>query len=229
MTREMGKGQDEATVFGMGLQTEGMKNGVSVKTDLTAKLDGQRCPTADGQVSFTIKAHFSVGSGGTALTQDLTTFVRATVNDNAEIVSSTFDVIQGTQQSKGGRQVYVETGETVKYGSDYTGYKASNLRVNQKTDNATGDEIGNFSSEGYAAAVTMGIVALEAAKDNWPKGGCVKIEADSPGRVDPESTTSIPVKVVSRFTVPPSLRCLWRLSRAGHRSIPPRSPRRPGP
>jgi hypothetical protein len=199
MTGEMGKGADGSTVFGMGLQTEGMKDGVSVKTDLTAKLDGQRCPNADGQVSFTIKAHFSSESGGTALTQDLTTFVRATVNDNAEIASTTFDVIQGTQQSKGGRQVYVETGETVKYGPDYTGFIASNLRVNQKTDNATGDEIGNFSSDGHAAAVTMGIVALEAAKDNWLKGGCVKIEADSPGKVDLGSTNSIPVKVVSRF------------------------------
>jgi hypothetical protein len=199
MTGEMGKGADGSTVFGMGLQTEGIKNGVSVKTDLTAKLDGQRCPTADGQVSFTIKAHFSVGSGGTELTQDLTTFVRATVNDNAEIVSSTFDLIQGTQQSKGGRQVYVETGETVKYGSDYTGVNVSNLRVDQKTDNATGDEIGNFSSDGHAAALTMGIIALGDAQDNWLKGGCVKIEADSPGKVDPGSTTSIPVKVVSRF------------------------------
>jgi hypothetical protein len=199
MTGEMGKGADGSTVFGMGLQTEGIKNGVSVKTDMTAKLDGQRCPTADGQVSFTIKAHFSVGSGGTELTQDLTTFVRATVNDNAEIVSSTFDVIQGTQQSKGGRQVYVETGETVKYGSDYTGVNVSNLRVDQKTDNATGDEIGNFSSDGHAAALTMGIIALGDAQDNWLKGGCVKIEADSPGKVDPGSTTSIPVKVVSRF------------------------------
>jgi hypothetical protein len=199
MTGEMGKGADGSTIFGMGLQTEGMKNGVSVKTDMTAKLDGQRCPNADGQVSFTIKAHFSSGSGGTALTQDLTTFVRATVNDNAEIVSTTFDVIQGTQQSKGGRQVYVETGETVKYGSSFSNGNYSNLHLNQKTDNATGDEIGNFSSDGHVAAEVMGIIALGDAKDNWLKGGCVKIEADSPGKVDPGSTTSIPVKVVSRF------------------------------
>ncbi len=199
MSLEMGKGEDGSTHFGMGLQTEGVKNGVSIKTELTANLDGQRCPTADGQVSFTIKAHLSTESGGTALTNDLTTFVRATVNDNAEIVSSTFDVIQGTNQSKGGRQVYIETGETIKFGSDYSGSTVSNLRVNQKTDNATGDEITNFSSDGHAAAEAMGIISLEAARTTWINGGCVKIVAASPGTVSQGSTSTIPVNVVSRF------------------------------
>jgi hypothetical protein len=45
----------------------------------------------------------------------------------------------------------------------------------------------------------MALGSLLFAQSNWEKGGCVKIDANSPGKVDPGSTTSIPVKVVSRI------------------------------
>ena len=78
---------------------------------MTASVDGQRCPNAEGQVSFTIKATLGSESGGTGTTQDLTTFVRATVGDDAEITSTTFDMIQGTTQTKGGRRYIWRRGQ----------------------------------------------------------------------------------------------------------------------
>jgi hypothetical protein len=199
MSMELGKSEDGSSHFGLGLQSEGTKNGTSVKTDMSAVIDGQRCPTAEGQVSFSIKARIGSESGGTGTTQDLTTFVRAQVNDDAEIASTTFDLIQGTTQSKGGRTVYYESGETIKYGKGFTDYKESNWRVNQHTDNATQEDANNLEPAGFKAAMELGVASLMSAQNAWQDGKCVKIEAPSPGKVEPGSTTPIPVKVVSSF------------------------------
>jgi hypothetical protein len=199
MSMEIGKSQDGSSHFGMGLQSEGTENGVSVKTDMSAVIDGQRCPTAEGQVSFSIKARIGSESGGTGTTQDLTTFVRAIVNDDAEITSSTFDVIQGTLQVKGGRQVYLETGETFKYGPNFEGGKESNWHVNQKTDNVTQEDVNQLEPPGLQAALELGVASLASAMHTWQNGGCVKIVAASPGTVQPGSTTAIPVNVISVF------------------------------
>jgi hypothetical protein len=199
MSVELGRGEEGSTKFGFGLKSESSKNGVSAKTNMTAKIDGQRCPTAEGQVSFTIKATIGSESGGTGKTQDLTAFVRATVGDDAEVTSTTFDVIQGTLQTKNGVGVYVETGGTYKYGPNYTNGKVSNARLIQNTDNATRDNVSELSDAGITNAVTMGIASLASAQNAWQDGKCVKIEATSPGTVEPGSTTPIPVKVVSIF------------------------------
>ena len=199
MSMEIGRSEDGSNHFGLGLKSEGTKNGASVKTDLSATIDGQRCPTAEGQVSFSIKARIGSESGGAGTTQDLTTFVRVVVNDDAEITSSTFDVIQGTTHVKGGRQVYVETGETIKFGSNYTGVKESNWRVNQKTDNATQEDFNNLEPDGLKAALELGIASLASAQNSWQNGKCVKIVATSPGTVEAGSTTTIPINVISIF------------------------------
>lgn len=199
MSMEIGKAEDGSSHFGMGLQSESTKNGASVKTDLSAVIDGQRCPTAEGQVSFSIKARIGSEAGGTGTTQDLTTFVRAIVNDDAEITSSTFDIIQGTLQIKNGRQVYFESGETIKYGPNFEGGKESNWRVNQHTDNATREDQINLEPPGLRAALELGVASLQTAMYTWQSGGCVKIVATSPGTVQPGSTTAIPVNVISIF------------------------------
>lgn len=199
MSMEIGRAEDGSSRFGLGLQSEGTENGVSVRTDMSATIDGQRCPTAEGQVSFSIKARIGSESGGTGTTQDLTTFVRATVNDDAEIISSTFDVIQGTLQAKDGRQVYVETGETIKFGQDFSGGEQSNWRVNQKTDNVTQEDLNNLEPAGFKAALELGVSSLMSAQNAWQSGKCTKIVAVSPGTVQAGSTTAIPVSVISVF------------------------------
>ena len=199
MSMEIGKSEDGSSHFGMGMKSEGTKNGTAVKTDLSAVIDGQRCPTAEGQVSFSVKARISSESGGTGTTQDLTTFVRATVGDDAEITSTTFDVIQGTRQVKGGRQVYIETGMTYKFGPDYSNVKTSNVHVVRNSQNATQEDVNKLEGPGIQAALELGAASLASAQSAWKDGKCVKIEAPSPGKVEPGSTTAIPVKVVSSF------------------------------
>jgi hypothetical protein len=193
-TVNLGRTGDGSTNFGFGSQTEVAKNGLTAKTDIAAQLDGQRCPNAEGQVSFTIKIRLGAQSGGTGLTQELTAFVRALVGDDGSITNHTIDVTQGTRQVKAGREVYVETGQTIENGE-----KFSNTRVIRTSQQATAADVSTLSQAGHTAALTMALTALRLAEGNWLAGGCTKIEANSPGTVQPNSATKIPVTVRQRF------------------------------
>jgi hypothetical protein len=197
MSVELGRGDDGSTSFGLGFKTEAKKNGISAKTDLAAKIDGQRCPNAEGQLPFTIKVRLGAESGGAVFTRELTAMVRAVVNDDATIASSTMDLVQGTRQVKDGRAVYVETGATMKY--DGTNYTQSNFQVIRHSQQATAGNAEPLSVAGLEAAFATGLTALRLAEQTWLSGGCTKIEATSPGTVAPSSTTAIPVTVRHRF------------------------------
>jgi hypothetical protein len=222
MSLEMGRNSDGTTKFGMGMKTESLQNGKSVKVEFNTKMDGQRCPNAEGQVSFTVKTTVGVNSGASGYTQDLTAFVRAVVGEDAQIASTTVDVIQGTQSTKGGRSVYVETGSTFKHkGEDIASSTESNFRVNQATDNANRSDQ-KLSDDGLTAALVMGEVSLNMAKNKWLDGACTKIEAQLADKVQPGSTTDIPVTVRQRFEgieIPSKLKA----ELSGEKSIEPTS------
>lgn len=201
MSLEIGKSKDGSSHFGLGFKDEGTNNGIPVKTEMSAVIDGQRCPTAEGQVSFSVKARIGSESGGTGTTQDLTTFVRATVGDDAELTSTTLDIIQGTREVKNGRNVYVETGITYKFdyiGGSIASAESSNWREIRTSQEATSADI-TLVNNGNTAAVQLAMSSLASAMNTWQNGGCVKIVATSPGTVQPGSTTAIPVNVISKF------------------------------
>ena len=199
MDIEVGRSEDGSTVFGIGIKTESTKNGVKVATDLQAKIDGFDCPNAEGQVPLTVKMRLSARSGGSGYTQDLTAFVRLVVGDDANIATTTIDITQGTSRGKSGQEVYVETGQTIKSNGDFTGATQSNERVIQKTDHATDRDVSEAWKSGQETAYGAAIGAIVTAENSWKGGKCIKIEADSPGTVDPGSTHQIPVKVRHRF------------------------------
>lgn len=198
MNVEFGGSEDGSTTFGMGLQTESTKNGVKVTTDLQAKIEGYDCPNAEGQVPLTVKMRLSARSGGSGYTQDITAFVRIVVGDDANIATTTIDLTQATSRGKGGQEVYVETGETIKYTGNFNDATQSNERVIQKTDNATDRDISEAWKSGQEMAYGAAIGAITLAESSWKGGKCIKIEANSPGTVEPSSTHEIPVKVRHR-------------------------------
>jgi hypothetical protein len=204
-------------------KTDASKNGVASNTDGKVSIDGWRCPNEAGQVSFTIKERFNAGSGGASYTADLTAYVRAEVNDNAELAGITIDINQGTQKVKDGRTVSVESGVTNKNGIK------SNQHIVRSSQEASADDVINLSAAGEDAAYNMALGALLFAESNWQKGGCVKIEATSPGTVRPGSTTPIPVQSAIVLTALLSPRNLKRRFQAGSRSALPNLPRRPEP
>ena len=197
MSVEIGRADDGSTKLGLGFKTAVSKDGVSGKSEVAAKIDGQRCPNAEGQLPFTIKVTLGAESGGSTYSRDVTAMVRAVVNDDAKIESYTMDLTQGTRQVKNGVAVYIETATTMKY--DGTNYSESNFRVIRNSQSATAANAQPLSISGLEAAFATGMSALEVAEHNWLKGGCTKIEAPSPGSVAPNSATAIPVTVRHRF------------------------------
>jgi hypothetical protein len=187
------KNPDGSTSLEIVNKTDASKDGVASNTDGKVSIDGWRCPNEAGQVSFTIKERFNAGSDGASYTADLTAYVRAEVNDNAELAGITIDINQGTQKVKDGRTVSVESGVTNKNGIK------SNQHVVSSSQEASADDVSNLSAAGEDAAYNMALGALLFAESNWQKGGCVKIEATSPGTVRPGSTTPIPVTVRHRI------------------------------
>jgi hypothetical protein len=196
MSAELGRGDDGTTAFGFGLKTDTIKDGVPVKAEIDGKVDGQRCPNAEGQVSFTIKVRIGAQVGQTGFTQELTAFVRATVNNDAKLATHTMDVVQGIRQAKGGRQIYIETGETATHnGTDYT---TSNFRIIRTSQEVVQSDA-HLVTEELTAAFAVAETALAIAEYSWYNGKCTQIEAKSPGSVQPGSNTSIPVKVRHRI------------------------------
>lgn len=198
MDLELDVGEDGSTGFGFGVQTDSVKNGVKVTTELKAKIDGQDCPNEAGQVPITVKMRLTGHSGTTTFTQEVTAFIRLVVDDTAEIAETTIDVTQGTTRGQGGQDVYVESGVTVKYGNDISKATYSNLRLVQQTDNATFKDQGDLSESGHSTAYGAALGAIDSARRAWQNGGCVKIQAESPGTVAINSSTAIPVKIIHK-------------------------------
>jgi hypothetical protein len=200
LSLDLGRSVDGSTNFGIGIQINVAKGGVTAKVDAAASVAGLRCPDAQGQVKFTVKVRLGAESGATALTEDLTATITATVNDDATIGDAQLDIVQGTRRVQDGRQVYVETGLTSRFvGHDYAAAQFTNIHMVRKSQQATIADVGDLSFDGHTAAQGMGLVALFVAENNWRSGGCVKIVATSSGRVDPASTTAIPVTVLGRY------------------------------
>jgi hypothetical protein len=218
MSLEIGRADDGSTKFGLGFKTEASKDGVSANSDVAAKIDGQRCPNAEGQLPFTIKVRLSADSGGAVYTRDVTAMVRAVVNDDAQVESYTMDLTQGTRQVKDGVPVYIETAVTMKH--DGKNYTESNFQVIRHSQQATAGNAEPLSRAGLDAAFATGLTALRIAEQTWLEGGCTKIEANSPGAVQPSSNTSIPVTVRHKFDgseVPSKLEA----SLSGEQSVDP--------
>ena len=219
---DIGRNSEGSTKFGLSLKTDASKNGVSVKSEWAGNMEGQRCPNAEGQISYTIKTSLGADVGGAGFKQDLTAFVQAVVGDDARIVSTTIDVTQATRQVKeDGRQLYVESGETYQFnGDNYEDTKISNSHLVRKSQDVTLSESRDMTSSGMNAAFAMALTSLLGAEHTWLTGGCTEIKASLPGSVQTGSTTSIPVTVSHKFDgseVPSKLEAVL----SGEKSVEP--------
>ena len=199
---ELSFNDDGSSGFGLELKTEAVKDGKKVEVEMTGKVDGLDCPNAEGQVPLTAKLRLGGVSGGLGYTQELTALIRATVDDNADIVSTTIDLVQGTREVNKGQGVYIETGLTVQFeGEHVQNYNESNWRLIRHSQNAVQvrDQAIAMAESGQNSALSMAMTVLAIAEHKWKNGGCVQIVAKSPGNVETSSTTQIPVKVTHKF------------------------------
>jgi TusA-related sulfurtransferase len=175
------------------------------------KLTGEQCPNPEGKVDLTVEysTNGRAGSSGSMIyDKTLTAKIKATVNNSAEIGNLDIDLKQATRSTAGGRQVYVETSQTGRA----TSGKSSDLhfndvRIDRASSQATAADA-DLSRDGLSAAYNVARAVLDNAQSRWQEGGCVQIEATSPGSVAVNSITQIPVKVthrVDRSEVPSKL------------------------
>ena len=197
---ELSFNADGSSGFGLNLKTESVKNGAKVVAQMAGKVEGFDCPNAEGQVPLTVNLRIWCESGGFGYTQDLTAFIRANVDDNADLVSTTVDLVQGTREVSNGKEFYVETGLTVQMDDkNPENFSESNWRLIRYSQGATLEAARPAASSGQNSALAMALTVLKIAEHKWQNGGCVRIDAKSPGSVAVNSTTQIPVKVIHKF------------------------------
>lgn len=165
-------------------------------------LTGELCPNSDGKVDITVKgaSNGRAGSSGSVIyDKNLEARIMVTVGDDANVAGADFDLRQATRSTAGGREIYVDTSQSGQMtGDKYSNGKFGELKVNRASSKVSGEDV-KVSDDGIAAAYFLAVGALESAKERWQKGGCVRIEASSPGTVAPSSNTSIPVTVRHKF------------------------------
>ena len=118
--------KDGSSTFEIELKTESEKNGAKLVTEMKGRVEGQDCPNAEGQVPITAKLRLGGESGGVGYTQDIESFIRATVDEDANIVTTTIDIVQGTREIVKGNDIYIETGFTVEYAGNSDNYDTTN-------------------------------------------------------------------------------------------------------
>jgi hypothetical protein len=163
---------------------------LGLEANSKVSLTGELCPDSNGKVDFTIRLSSNGRSGRAGSVfydKNIEARVRVTVGDDANIVSSDLDMRQTTRSTSGNIQSSVSWHNT---GSD--------LQLDEaKFVEAAGPDgvDSRLKADGLARAYNLAKGALESAKEHWQGGKCVKIEATSPGKVQPSSTTAIPVTV----------------------------------
>jgi hypothetical protein len=219
MSVEIGRGADGATKFGFKMNTRGMNGNRSLDSDIEGRMEGKRCPDANGNVDFTVKIRLSGKHGSSSYIQDVTAKVTATTNDDGDANQYVMKLNQGIQESVGGRNTYIENefDVTSNGGPDVV----SPPRTVRSSQDA-GPHPEELATSGNRAGLQAGYTGLKLAEAMWKNGGCVAIVANSPGRVDVNSTTQIPVDVKHKYdgsAVPSKISA----SLAGESSIAPTS------
>lgn len=196
MSVELGRGEAGSTKFGFKINTRGKDGNRSLDSDLEGSVDGKRCPDATGKVDFTVKVKLSGSTAAASFTQEVTTKIVATTDDNADVASTTQNITQGIRESVGGRNTYIETA------FDITGrkgnYSADNWRL-VRTSQDLGPHAQKLVESAQEGAMGASFSALAVAEVMWQTGMCVELVAKSPGTVEPSSVTEIPVDVKHKF------------------------------
>lgn len=220
MSVEIGHGAEGSNKFGFKMNTRGHAGNRSLDSDFEASIDGQRCPQMDGSVYFTVKVKLSGKYADSSYIQDVTAKVIAKVNDDADTTSGEMRFNQGISESVGGRNTYVET--EFAYGMNEGGPWTTTAEPKVvRGSQDPGPHIQALHEAGNASAAQAGMTALSMAEKMWQNGGCVAIEAKSPGNVEPSSVTEVPVNVKHKYdgsSVPSKV----KVDLAGETSVTPK-------
>jgi hypothetical protein len=165
------------------------------------KLRGNQCPDEQGKIDLTVE-HSSNGragsSGSVIYDKTITARVTAIVNDNAELGTATMDFKQATRSTAGGRQIFVESTQSGQLSEGgFSSLQFGDVQIIRASSGVTSSDA-EVSKAGLTAAFRLAQGVLDNAERRWKGGGCVMIDAASPGNVAINSTSQISVKVISK-------------------------------
>lgn len=161
-------------------------------------LKGDPCPDPNGQVELFVKSASNARAaraGSVFYDKNIEARIVATVGEDANVANVKYDLKQATHSSGSGQQVDFitsRTGHTT--GEGYSKLELTDPKIVRGSQYVSPADQ-QASDTGLDNALRLSIGVLESARSRWQGGGCVKIEANSPGTVKPGSTTSIPVTV----------------------------------
>jgi hypothetical protein len=186
-------------VMGMEISTKITVPVFVLDANSKVKLSGDFCPSPEGKVEFSINYSNDgrAGSGGSTIyDRSIEAKVTIAVGDDAEIVNADIELKQATRSTAGGRQVYVETSQSGRMkGGDYNNVNFGPLKVIRQSSQVEAAKDSKLVEDGLNQAYYLAIGAMTAAQGQWKDGKCVKIDASSPGTVQPGTTSKIPVAV----------------------------------
>jgi hypothetical protein len=197
MSMEFGRGDAGATKFGFKMNTRGNNGKRSLDADLEARVEGVRCPDVLGNVYFNLSVKLSGKHEGSSYIQEVKAKVMAKTNDEADIANYDLKLNQGIQESVGGRNTYIESEFDITQSGDEPA-TAKNPRLIRSSQDL-GPHPEELDMSGKVAAMRAGFMSLRLAEAMWKNGGCVAIQAKSPGNVEPGSVTEIPVDVKHKY------------------------------
>ncbi|MGQ2990787.1 MAG: hypothetical protein ACT6RD_06025 [Brevundimonas sp.] len=154
------------------------------------------CPDASGRVEFTVKLSQAgkAGAGGAAaVDSQVEAHVVLNADDNAEVADQ--DIQTRYSRKSTGRD------GTVSYQGEVDWQRSGRGEFRpgaERRGAETGAVTDAMRSSAMVQAVTLAIGAIEGAQSHWSSGACIRIDAQSPGRVDPKAKSDIPVAVISR-------------------------------
>ena len=166
---------------------------------------GRACPDAQGTVEFDAKVHLAgEAASGPSTNRDLTVHVTAMVDDNANVYDINTSLRQGTREhTADGRDIYVETTMSMPFAGEGGRIRPAVAGAPGKlviqSQQATWSDVLRLNEAGMEAAQGFVMGAVYGAQAYWQSGGCIRIEATAPGKVDPGATTTIPVSVVHKL------------------------------
>jgi len=188
-------------------------------------LKGDPCPDSNGKVDLLVRSSSNARAGRAGSVfydKNIEARIVATVGDDANLAGADFDLKQATHSSGSGQQVdFITSQSGNSTGETLTTLKLSDPKIDRGSQFVSPADQ-KASDVGLDNALNLAIGVLLSARDRWQGGGCIKIEATSPGAVQPSSTTDIPVTVHHKWDgseVPSKLEALLK----GETSVSPTS------
>lgn len=185
-------------------KSESSVGGVSVTSNNKVKIEGTVCPSDDGRFDFTVTmssdAAGGPGESKAAASQTLTVRVTGELDDNGQPGEMKVEGHQSTRHIKpDGSAVYVETknSATGNIVSAMAGIQASKPEFVRGSSNATNADVREIAKLAAERLSYLTLGAISGVASTMWNGGCVRIDAKSPGTVESYEKSTIPVKTLS--------------------------------